>query len=135
VQAKANGDRSQELEDACQHISALLEAAEKRAEAERRLCDERVTRVATEYEEKISGLIDSAAISGLLPLPAPSPSSSSSLAAALAAARGGGQGQLGEGGGGGGEEAEEQLRCMLRLSNERNEALKGQMQQVGKAAC
>ena len=65
TQAKASGDLSQELEDACQHMAQLLEAAEKRAEAERRLCEERVTRVATEYEEKITGLIDSAAMSGL----------------------------------------------------------------------
>lgn len=119
TQAKASGDRSQELEDAVQHITQLLRAAEKRVEAERRLREERLTRVATEYEEKISGLIDSAATSGLL----------GTVGVELLLS-----GRREEGGleeeQGVGTEAEQQLRCMLRLSNERNEALKGQMQQV-----
>lgn len=87
--------------------------------------------MATDYEEKISGLIDSAATSGLLG------STSSSFIVTPSGQRQG-YGQEGveaaQGALGWAEEVEEQLRCMLRLSNERNEALKGQMQQVRAAA-
>lgn len=71
-----------------------------------------------DYEEKISGLIDSAATSGLFVMPAAAVPSVAVVSTA------GGEREAGAEGEG------EQLRCMLRLSNERNEVLRGQMQQV-----
>ena len=141
--AKTFGDKVQELEDACRRMNELLEDTQDRFQAEKRLFDERLTHLTLEYEEKISGLIDNTELSGLLlgqvlgdavsasPLlstpytTTPTAASVSSSSPAKSPPP-----QDLDGANGDACLGAEQYRCMLKLSNERNTALRLQMQQV-----
>ena len=142
--AKGFGDRLIEMDYACHRMHELLEEAQGRVQAEKRFFEERLTRVTLEYEEKISGLIDNAELSGLLlgrVLGDAVTSSSLLTTPGTGESVGGKQQEEGKEGGeeGDGQQQEgeegarleaEQYKCMLRLSNERNQALKLQMQQI-----
>lgn len=108
-----------------------LEESETRFKAERRVFDQELIRQTITYEEKISGLIDHSTFSGLIGTVSTLTMSqlpNDSLAEAQATGEGWGHAEQPELTVSG--PTADQYRCIMKLSNERNQALREQFHQA-----
>jgi DNA repair exonuclease SbcCD ATPase subunit len=135
-QSRLRSDQVSEIEEEKSRLTMLLEESDMRLKAEKRLFEQQLMRVNTDYEAKISGLIDHSQVSGLFGDISPLAQTSEQVLSdeatrSIETSTGDGSlsrelstSQAGD------NPALEQYKCMMRLSSERNQALREQVQHV-----